>query len=510
MEKWVRSSGPLWAVRLSGSDIVRFWLGAGMSEERKRTGGEGGSPQSGCSRVPESNRMGVERIGPLLLRFSLPVVAGMLITRFYVLIDGVFVGQAIGSDGMAATTMAMPFVTLLNALVMLIGDGGTAVMALRLGRGDAAGASKVLGNSLFMLAVSSALLALAAPFAVDGVLSLAGATGGVHEQARMYLLITTFGTVSLGFSLGIDTFLRAAGFPNRTLFVQIASALSNIGLDYLFVMVFDWGIVGAASATVLGQVVAMIVTVTFLFKLDMPFRIRPHDLLPSWPLIARIAALGMPSFIVRGSDAAINIVLNYVIVGYGAAAIIGSGDALATVGAISRISQFASVPALGIAVGARPLIGYNHGAGDSRRVRAIVDRAVISGIACLAVLWIGIEAFPGVLVGLFGFEGSSHSFAEWALRISMLALPVTMIRVMGTNYFQGSGKAKRAIGLTFCQQMLLLLPLIVFAPVVLPMVSEFTQLESVFVGMLVADVASTLLVGAFLFSDPMLRRRNGS
>ena len=469
-------------------------------------------PYDGCNatrgiRGTMANRMGTDPMGRLLVRFALPVVAGLLISRFYILVDGMFVGQALGPAGVAATTIAMPFVTLLNALIMLIGDGGTAVLALRLGAGRRGDAAQVLGNALFMLLGASVLLGGTVMLWADPLLALAGASGPVLEQAKTYLVITVFGTFALGFSLGIDTFLRAAGFPNRTLFVQVLGAVANIGLDYAFVMVFGWGIVGAAVATVLGQVVAMAVTMALLFRRDMPFRLRGRDLRPAGPLIGRMALLGMPSFIVRGSDAALNIVLNALVVGYGASTALGGDDALAVSGAISRVTQFALVPAIGIAIGMRPLVGFNFGAGDGVRVRGLVVRAAVAGSACLAVLWAAIEIEPGLLMSLFGFEGDTAVFACWALRVSLLAMPILMIRITGTNYFQGIGRAKKAIVLTFCQQVVFLLPLLVLAPLVLPLVTDATPLESVFWGMFAADVASTALVAWFLACDPGLRVR---
>lgn len=451
--------------------------------------------------------MGTEPVGRLLLRFAMPVVIGLLITRFYILVDGIFVGQALGSAGVAATTIAMPFVTLLQALTMLIGDGGTAVLALRLGAGRRTDASQVLGNALVMLLGAAVLLGGTVFFWADAVLALTGASGAVLQDAKTYLLITFSGTFALGFSLGIDTFLRAAGFPGRTLLVQVAGAVANIALDYLFVIVWDWGIAGAAGATVLGQVSSLAITFFLLFKKDMPFRLRLSDLRPNAHLMFRIAALGMPSFIARSSDAALNIVLNVVVVAYGAFSVIGADDALAAVGAIARISQFAMVPAIGVAIAARPLIGYNSGSGNLARVRSLVWTGIVSGGACLTLGWLLIELCPQLFIGLFNFPEEVERFSIWTLRVTLLALPIIMVRIMGTNYFQARGFARKATILTFCQQIALLLPLIIVAPIALPLFTPASPLESVFWGMLAADILSTLLVGAFLFREPALKRR---
>lgn len=459
----------------------------------------------GAGKERAAARMGIDPIGRLLVRFAVPVVAGLLITRFYILVDGMFVGQALGSAGVAATTIAMPFVMLLNALVMLIGDGGTAVVALRLGAGKAEDAARVLGNALALLAGLSVLLGATVLLWADPLLGLAGASGSILAQAKSYLTITVFGTFALGFSLGIDTFLRAAGFPNRTLFVQIAGALANIALDYWFVVMCGWGVEGAAAATVLGQVVSLIITLMLLFRRDMPFRLHVRDLRPDMSLMRSIALLGMPSFIVRASDAALGIVLNVLVVGYGVMSFIGGDDALAVSGAISRITQFALVPAIGIAVAARPLIGFNYGAANFARVRGVVRTSILSGAVCLTVVWMLVEFEPRLLMGMFGFEGEVAAFSSWALRVSLLAMPIIILRILGTNYFQAIGRASKSILLTFCQQVVFLLPLVVVAPMVLPQIAGATPLESVFWGMFASDLVSTGLVAAFLFRDPALQ-----
>lgn len=497
--------------------LGRRLAGDGAAGAASGDEGEGGVRMgvSGDQRKEEEPRvagpkpdasMGTEPVGRLLARFALPVVAGLLITRFYILVDGMFVGQALGMAGVAATTIAMPFVTLLNALVMLIGDGGTAVVALRLGAGSREGAAHVLGNALVMLVGMSVLLGATVLWWAEPVLGLVGASGEVLAQAKTYLILTVLGTFALGFSLGIDTFLRAVGFPSRTLAVQVVGALANIALDYAFVIVLGWGIVGAAAATVLGQVVCLVMTIAFLFKRDMPFRLRWRDLRPDARLMGRIALLGMPSFIVRSSDAALNLLLNGLVVAYGAATILGGDDALAVSGAISRVSQFALVPAIGVAVGARPLIGYNHGAGDAARVRAVVRRALVVGAGCLTVFWLVIELNPLLLMGLFGFTGATAEFACWALRVTLFAMPVLMVRIMGTNYFQAIGCASKAILLTFCQQIVFLLPFVVAAPLVLPALTGVTPLAAVFWAQLASDILSTALTAILFFREPELRR----
>lgn len=463
-----------------------------------------GNDAAGRARASDA-RMGSEPVGGLIARFAVPVVVGLLVTRLYILVDGMFVGQALGPTGVAATTIAMPFITMLNAVVLMVGDGGTAVLALQLGANRRDGAARVLGNALVLLAVVSVVLGATVLLWADPLLAVAGASGEVLVQAKTYLVITVLGMFSLGFSLGIDTFLRAAGFPARTLAVQVSGAVINIVLGYLFVLRFGWGVAGAAAATVLGQTACLLLTVWFLFRSDMPFRLHIADVRPDGRLMGRIVLLGMPSFIVRASDAALNLVLNALVVGFGAATVIGGDGALAVSGAISRISQFALVPAIGIAVAARPLIGYNFGAQSGARVCSIVRTAVVAATLCLAAVWMFMLLDAEFLVGLFGFEGSVASFASWAVRIALLALPIIAVRIVGTNYYQAVGSANKAIGLTFCQQFVFLLPFLLVAPVVLPAVCSIGPLEAVFWGLFASDVLSTALVAFFLVREPTLR-----
>lgn len=417
------------------------------------------------------------------------------------MVDGMFAGQALGHVGMAALTVAAPFITVLTAVVMLIGDGATSVMALKLGEGDAKGAPRVLGNAVVMMFAAAVLVAAIALPLLDVLLAAAGADAQTLPLARTYLQIAIGGTVLLGFSLGIDTFLRTLGFPNRTLAVQVVCAAVNIVLDYAFVMEGGFGLAGAAWASVLGQAAGAAVTVALLLRRDMPFRLRAADFRPDAHIIGRSLALGAPSFILKSSDALTNFILHALVLSLGAASALDGmtgGLALAVVGANARISSFLMVPAIGIAVAARPLIGYCHGAGLRERERRIVRCALLAGGCVMTAFWLVVELFPAPIMGLFGFAEASLPFATWALRVQVLAAPLLIVRVVGTNYFQAAGHAVRANVLMVFQQIVFLIPFIAAAPAVLPAFLPLDALQAVFAGIVAADVASTALTAVFL------------
>ncbi|MEC4184880.1 MATE family efflux transporter [Adlercreutzia sp. R21] len=440
---------------------------------------------------------GSDCVGALLARFAGPVMVGMLVTRLCLIVDGVLVGQALGQEGVAAITAAAPFVTLLNALVMLVGDGAAAVMALRFGAGDKLRAGAVMGNALVMFAALSALAVVGAGCWAPLLLSFTGVETAVLEDATAYLTIVLGGTVGLCFSLGVDTFLRVCGFPLRTLAVQVLCAGVNVMAGYVFVIGLGWGVRGAAWATVVSQLAALALTTVLLRRADMPVRLRWSDCRPDGQLMARSLALGLPSFIVRSTDAAVALLTNFLVVAYGAEGM-GANGALAVAGLVSRVTQFAMVPAIGIAVGARPLIGFACGGADARRVRRLVRCALRAGTVVLVGAWVAVQLGAPWLASSFGLAGDAAVVGAMALRVGLGALPLLMVRIMGTNYFQAAGQARTATLLTFCQQCVFLLPLIALTPLVLPAATAVSPLMAVFWGMLVADVLSTTLVAAFL------------
>lgn len=439
-----------------------------------------------------------------LVRFALPVVAGLFLMRVSTVIDGILVGQAIGTVGVAAVTICDPFVLLVTSLAVLVGDGGSFVIALSLGANDPKKAARTVGTGIATAAVLSFAFALATTVLADPLLRLAGATEEILPHARPFLQIIAWSSLFTTIATGISSYVRTAGFPGRVLGIQATSILINIVLGYLFVIVLEGGTTGAACATAAGQAVAAGVTAAFLLKRDMPFKLKARDAVPSSRLLIRTVALGFPSSALRLTDAFCNFAMHVLVAAFAGSLLHGGttvSGALAASGIESAVVAFLLVPGIGVATAARPLIGYCCGANLPKRTLEFAKWTLVCGFAALLPLWATVELVPEFFVGVFGLGKDDIPFACWVLRISALTVPISMVRILGTSYFQASGQARIANLLIVLQQGSYILTKFAVFPFLLPSLMHIGHLQSLFLGSIGGSLAAVAITGIFLFRE---------
>lgn len=444
-----------------------------------------------------------------LVRFALPVIAGLLLMRINTAVDHVLVGQAISTVGVAAITICDPFVLLITALAVLVGDGGSFVIALSMGAHDTRKAARAAGTGIAAAAVLSLAFALTATLFADSLLRFAGASETLLPHARPFLQIIAWSSLFTAFSSGISSFVRTAGYPNRVFAIQTISILCNIALGYLLVIVMDTGTAGAACATAIGQAAAMIATIAFLLKRDMPFKLRARDLVPDFRMLFKTAALGFPSSALRITDAFCIFATNFLVTAFAISALphgTTTGGALAASGIENAVTAFLLVPGIGIATAARPFIGYCSGAGLPRRTYQFARWTFICGFAALLPLWAAVELAPELFVGMFGIDAADVPFACWVLRTSALTVPISMVRIVGTSYFQASGQAGIANALIVLQQGSYILVKFIAFPFLLPVFTQFDHLQSLFLGSIGGGLAAVAITAAFLFHERFVIR----
>ena len=197
-------------------------------------------------------RMGTAPIGRLMLEFSIPAVAAVVLNSLYNVIDSIFLGQAMGEVGLAATQVAFPIMTIVNAFAILAGNGGNSLAAILLGEGRKDDAERALGNSVTVMIIVSIAAAIYATFWIDPLLVLVGATDVTLPYARTFIQIIIYGMMICNISFGVNNFIRTAGAPNLALWTTVVGTVVCVILNYLFVLVFGWGVAGSASATIIG------------------------------------------------------------------------------------------------------------------------------------------------------------------------------------------------------------------------------------------------------------------
>lgn len=493
---------------MTGQEIKQNRQGDSAESSQQQTiASEGDRPRSRGN--AKTVRMGTASIPRLIIEFSIPAVVGMLVNGAYNVIDSIFLGQAMGETGLSVATAAMPMMTIFMALGMLIGNGGNALAALRLGEGRRDEAEKSLGNTVSLGIIMALVVAILVniPACRELMLALSSTTPEIHDLTQSFLYIISLGLIFQVIGMGVNNFIRTAGAPNRALLTMVVGAVSCIVLNYLFVLVWGWGVIGSALATVAGQAISCVCVLWyFLITKDVAFKLRGRDMKLELPVVGLIISLGMASFVMQLAMSAINFITNYLLVYYGALSPLGAENALASIGVVQRCAMFTVLPLIGISIAIQPLLGYNYGAGLIARVRSTLGYGVLIATIIGTLMWVLIHIFPGEIVGAFGIRDDSlRDFTIFALKVQLAMLPFVGFQIVSSNYFQATGQPMKSIILSLTRQVLFLIPLLFVLPMVLPlMVPALTSLDALYFAAPVSDGLS--IVTSLLFVIYELRR----
>jgi putative MATE family efflux protein len=463
--------------------------------------------QSGQGRQ-QVDRLGTAKITKLMVEFAIPSIIGLVVNGLYNIIDSIFMGHGVGPIGLATATIALPIMIVGMAISILVGQGGNALTALRLGAGKHNEAEKVMGNTFTLTIIVAAACTAALFLFMDPLLTLSGATAETWESAHVFLSIIGAGMILQFFGMGFNNFIRTAGDPRRALYTMVAGTLVCIVLNFLFVMVCGWGVAGSAWATIIGQAVsAVLVFWYFAFSPKAPFKLRRRCLGLNWRLVRSILALGSAPFVLQVANALINFLVNNQLVILGATNVIGSDGALAAIGVVGRIAMFMIFPIFGVALAAQPLFGYNYGAKNYARVKATFHIAMVWVTVMGIFFWLVSHLFPNQIVYLFGIQSDLRDFTITALKVQVFMIPLIGLQIVATQYFQSSGQPLKSMFLSMTRQILYLIPLIYLLPMVITsIIPSLTPLDGVYYAFPVADILSVATCAILMVSE--LRKLN--
>ena len=459
-------------------------------------------------KMDRTERMGSAPIPGLLLEFAIPSIVGMLINGCYNLISAIFLGQAMGAPGLAVTTAAFPVMIIFMALAMMIGNGGNALAALRLGGGNRDGAELSLGNTVSLgIVISVAMLALVSfPPTMEALLAISSTTSDIHDLTRDYVWIMGAGVIFQVIGLGVNNFIRTAGAPNRALVTMLIGAISSIFFNWLFVMVLGWGVQGSAFATVVGWALSCIsVLWYFVLTPNVPMRIKKKNLRLDASVVWEIMKLGTASFLLQTCNCVANLIVNYQLVKYGALAPVGAENALAAIGVVGKIASIAFMPIIGVSAAAQPLIGFNYGAGNIDRVRKALGMAILYAFILGVAIWSITRIWPNQIIGAFGVADDLMDLALFALEVQMLLIPVVGVQVIASNYFQSTAHPGKSIFLSLIRQVLYFIPALLIVPELLPaLIPGMLGINALFASWPIADSLSVVTATIFILAE--LRR----
>ncbi|MGI6045302.1 MAG: MATE family efflux transporter [Eggerthellaceae bacterium] len=453
---------------------------------------------SGQGHHDRVDRMGSASVVRLVIEFALPAIAGMVVNGAYNLIDSIFLGQALGEIGLSTATVANPIMIFFMALSMLFGTGGNALAALRLGERRREDAELSLGNTVSLSIFISVFIAVVVLFepSLNALLSLAGCTEEIRPFAQSFVTILGLGYIFQCIGMGVNNFIRTAGAPTRALVTMLIGAASCTVLNFLFVLVFDWGVVGSALATVLGQGISCIAVLWFfLVTKSAPIKLKRKYLRLSGKTVRLILGLGVASFLVQIGASVVNLVLNNMLATIGAQSPMGAEDALASIGVVQRVAVFSVLPLIGVSIAIQPLLGYNYGAHLFNRVRQTLGFGVAVAMGLGFIMWILIHVFPGEIVRAFGISHPGlEEFTAFALMVQLSLLPFVGFQIVGSNYFQATGQPLKSVVLSLTRQILFLIPLLLMLPYYLPLwFPQFTALDALYFAHPISDFFATLL-----------------
>lgn len=440
------------------------------------------------------NPMGYEPIGKLLRKFAVPSVIAMLVNSIYNIVDQIFIGQGVGYLGNAATTVALPITTITLAVAMLIGAGGNAFAAIKLGEQKKDVAERTLGTVFFTMVILGILMAVAGFIFLVPMLNLFGATENNLQYAIDYSSIILIGIPFVLCGVGGSNFARTDGSPKVAMISMVVGAVMNTILDPIFIFIFDWGVKGAAVATIMGQIAtAVIIMRYFVRKGNMRFR--KAYLRFDIALLKASIALGVSSCITQVSSVFLQIVLNNSLVKYGNMTEVGGDIALSAMGIVMKVSMILLAINIGIGTGAQPILGYNKGAENYSRIqKTYIMASVISTVLSVAG-WIACVAFPQYIIAIFGNDNAQFAeFAVMCLRIYMFGIFTSGFQMVTTSYFQATGQAFKASVLSMLRQLIVLIPLILILPL-------FVGLNGIIYSGPIADFVSAAIILVFAVSE---------
>ena len=455
--------------------------------------------------MEQSNQfLGTERITTLMKRYAIPCIISLLVGALYNIVDQIFIANAsyLGSYGNAANTVVFPLTVVALAIAVMIGDGCCAFVSICLGRKEIHTARQSVGNAVIMILASSLVLTAIYLIFSDAIIAMFGGT--VNEEtfhhSSEYFFYISLGIPFYMFGQAMNPVIRADGNPKFAMISTLAGALINIILDPIFIFVFRWGMMGAAVATVIGQVVTATLSVWYLFHMHIikpqkgDYRLNAH-------VCTRTLTLGITSFLSQISLVAAMAAINNMIRKYGALdEIFGQVQyaqiPMAVVGIVMKFFQIVISIVVGMAAGCIPIVGFNMGAGKKPRVRELFTKLLIAEAAVGAVAFILVEVFPHQLIALFGAANESSFYTDFAVKAFRTYLCMIILACVNKACFiflQAMGKACESTLLSMIRE-------VVFGVGFALLLPMFFGLDGVLYSMPVSDIL-TFFIAVFLIAN---------
>ena len=397
--------------------------------------------------------LGKESIGKLLLQYSIPAIIGMTITSIYNIIDSIFIGHGVGAMAIAGLAISFP---------------------IRLGQKDLKGATEILSHTLMLCITNSVFFGILSFIFLDDILLFFGASHDTLPYARSFMQVILLGTPITYTMIGLNNVMRATGYPKKAMLTSMVTVVANIILAPIFIFHFEWGMRGAATATVISQLIGMIWVVSHFMQKESTVHFEGTIWKMKGRIVESIFAIGMSPFLMNVCACIIVIIINNSLQEHG-------GDmAIGAYGIINRLLTLYVMIVLGLTMGMQPIVGYNFGAQKLNRVKQTLRLGILSGVVITSSGFLICELFPHAVSALFTDSDELIDLAVEGLRLAVLMFPFVGAQIVIGNFFQSIGKAKISIFLSLTRQLLYLLPCLLLFP-------NWWGLKGIWISMPVSD-----------------------
>jgi putative MATE family efflux protein len=432
-----------------------------------------------------------ENVNQLLWKLALPAGVGMFVMALYNVVDTIFIGRAVGPLGIAALSIVFPVQMFVISLGGMVGIGGASIISRALGARNLARAENTLGN-VISSALGLSIVVTAVILANSGFwMGVLGTTDTIAPYVNDYLTIIIWGAIFQVYAMSVNNTVRAEGNARVAMLTMVIGAVTNIGLDALFIMKLGLGVRGAAIATIIGQACSCIYLTRYYLAGNSTLKIHLKNLKLKLDIMREVIALGMASFVRMVATSLIFVFLNRTV------ATLGGDIYLAAVGIVVRVSSFAIMPLIAVAQGLQPVLGFSYGAKRYDRSIAVTDTSIKVATLISIVAFVVIFFFSRQLVSIFSDDAALVEIGSSVMKTIFLAWYLVGFQAVGSTVFQAIGKAVPAFLTAISRQIMFLLPLLIILP-------RFLEMRGIWLAFPIADgIAFAFTLALFI---PQMRR----
>ena len=432
--------------------------------------------------------LGTQPVGKLLMQYAIPAIIAMTASSLYNIVDSIFIGQGVGPLAISGLAVTFPFMNLGAAFGAMVGVGASTLISVKLGQRDYGTAQLVLGNVVTLNTIIGIFYTIVCLMFLDPILYFFGASADTIVYARDFMEVILLGNIFTHMYLGLNAVLRASGHPQKAMYATINTVVINTILAPIFIYGFEWGIRGAAIATVIAQIVSLIWQFKILTDKNELLHLRRGIYHLQSKIVKNMIAIGLSPFCMNVASCFIVIFINQGLKEY-------DGDlAIGAYGIVNRLMFICVMIVMGITQGMQPIAGYNYGAQQYHRVNEVLKLAIWGATAVTTFTFLVGELIPELTVSIFTTDEGLISRAAEGFRIAVLVFPIVGFQMVTSNFFQSIGMANKAIFLSLTRQLLFLLPCLIILP-------TFMGATGIWWSMPASDLAASIVAAILLYKQ---------